>query len=314
MTRLRSRTRMLERELRRGRLRLCSRTWMPERELRRGRLGLRSCLVALIAASCLAPIGTGRAAAQDVGTDAQREAGKALYGKYCSQCHGEKGDGEGYAASHLYPRPRNFTTGKFKIRTTPNGALPTHQDLVNVIKRGMPYTSMPAWTTLSDEEVSDLAYYVTTFSPDFASPERAPKPIALPSAPSTTKESIALGSKLYAETGCVRCHGTKGRGDGPSGPTLTDDWGHAIRAADLAQNWTFRGGSSREDIFRTMSTGLNGTPMPSFADSAPPGPGFRATTDSVPTRPARAARRYAARASHAAGRRVRVRVGTRRWK
>ena len=38
--------------------------------------------------------------------------------------------------------------------------------------------------------------------------------------------------------------------------------------ADLAQSWTFRGGSSREDIFRTMSTGFNGTPMPSFARRA----------------------------------------------
>ena len=107
----------------------------------------------------------------DVGTEAQRESGKRLYGKYCSQCHGEKGDGEGYASTHLRPRPRDFTSGKFKIRTTPNGALPTHQDLVNIIRRGMPYTSMPAWPELSDEEVSNLAYFITTFSPDFANPE-----------------------------------------------------------------------------------------------------------------------------------------------
>ena len=98
-----------------------------------------------------------RVPAQDIGTEAQRESGKKLYLKNCSQCHGEKGDGEGYAAPHLFPRPRNFTTGKFKIRTTPNGALPTHQDLVNIIRRGMPYTSMPAWPTFSDQEVSDLA-------------------------------------------------------------------------------------------------------------------------------------------------------------
>ena len=65
----------------------------------------------------------------------------------------------------------------------------------------------------------------------------------------------------------MKCHGTLGRGDGPSAPTLTDDWGYPIRAADLTQSWTFRGGSSREDIFRAMSTGLNGTPMPSFADA-----------------------------------------------
>ena len=208
--------------------------------------------------------------AQDVGTEAQRESGKKLYLKYCSQCHGDKGDGEGYATPHLRPRPRNFTTGKFKVRTTPNGALPTHQDLVNIIRRGMPYTSMPAWPDLSDQEVSDLAYFITTFSPDFSNPENVPQPVPLPSAPNATNESIELGKKLYEETGCVKCHGTLGRGDGPSAPTLKDDWGHPIRAADLAQSWTFRGGSSREDIFRTMSTGFNGTPMPSFLDALTP--------------------------------------------
>jgi mono/diheme cytochrome c family protein len=234
------------------------------------RLVSRGLMAVLIAACCAAFTGLLRAAAPDVGTEAQRESGKKLYLKYCSQCHGEKGDGEGYAAVHLRPRPRNFTAGKFKVRTTPSGALPTHQDLVNIIRHGMPYTSMPAWPNLSDGEVSDLAYFLTTFSPDFSNPEKAAQPMELPGGPKSSKESIELGKKLYEETGCVKCHGTLGRGDGTSAPTLKDDWDHPIRPADLTQSWTFRGGSSREDIFRTMTTGLNGTPMPSFVDSLKP--------------------------------------------
>lgn len=227
-------------------------------------------VVVLTVSLCAALAGSVPAAAQDVGTDAQREAGKTLYLKFCSQCHGEKGDGEGPASPHLSPRPRNFTSGKYKVRTTPNGALPTHQDLVNIIRRGMPFTSMPPWPTLSDEDVSNLAYFVKTFSADFSNKENVPQPLELPSAPKATQESAELGKKLYEENGCVRCHGSLGRGDGPSAPTLKDDWGYPIRAANLAQSWTFRGGSSREDIFRTMSTGLNGTPMPSFADALTP--------------------------------------------
>jgi cbb3-type cytochrome c oxidase subunit III len=225
--------------------------------------------VALSALAVLT-IGIAPAAAQDVGTDAQRASGKALYAKYCAQCHGENGDGEGYATPHLLPRPRNFTTGKFKVRTTPNGALPTHQDLVNIIRRGMPYTSMPAWPALSDQQVSDLAYFITTFSPDFSNREMVPKAVDLPKGPAATKESIELGKKLFEDSGCIRCHGSQGRGDGPSAPTLKDDFGNPIRAANLAQKWTFRGGSTREDIFRTMTTGFNGTPMPSFQDALTP--------------------------------------------
>ena len=107
-------------------------------------IGPRSCLAVLGALWLAATTGSVRVTAQDVGTEAQRESGKKLYLQNCSQCHGEKGDGQGYATPHLFPQPRNFTLGKFKVRTTPNGALPTHQDLVNVIRRGMPYTSMPA--------------------------------------------------------------------------------------------------------------------------------------------------------------------------
>jgi mono/diheme cytochrome c family protein len=223
-------------------------------------------LIALSGAAMGSP-GPVRAQGPDVGTEAQRESGKKVYQKYCAQCHGDQGDGEGYATPHLLPKPRNFTTGKFKVRTTPTGALPTHQDIVNIIRRGMPYTSMPAWPDLADQEVSDLAYFIKSLAPDFANPEIVPKPVPLPSAPKTTNESIELGKKLYVETGCVRCHGTLGRGDGPSAPTLRDDWGYPLRAANLAQSWTFRGGSTREDIFRTMTTGFNGTPMPGFLDA-----------------------------------------------
>src|SRR5687767_11938063 len=244
----------------------CART--GGRALMRPRLMSRACFAALVAWLC-AGMGSVRPQGQgpDVGTEAQRESGKNLYLKYCSQCHGDKGDAAGYATPHLLPRPRDFTQGKFKVRTTPSGALPSHQDLVNIIRLGMPYTSMPAWPELSDGEVSDLAYFLTTFSADFSNPERVPPPMELPGAPSSTNESIELGKKLYVDTGCIKCHGNLGRGDGPSAPTLTDDLGQPIRAANLTQSWTFRGGPSREDIFRTMTTGLNGTPMPSFVDS-----------------------------------------------
>jgi mono/diheme cytochrome c family protein len=201
---------------------------------------------------------------------AELEAGKKLYEHNCSQCHGDKGDGEGPAAPHLLPKPRDFTSGKFKIRTTPSGALPTDSDITRVIRDGMPYSSMPAWPNFSDGEVADLVSYVKSFYPGFADASRAGKPITLPPAPKWTKQSAEKGKAVYASLGCAGCHGKAGRGEGPSAPTLKDDFGHPLHAADLTYRWTFRGGPTREDIFRTFSTGLNGTPMPSFYDSLKP--------------------------------------------
>ena len=198
---------------------------------------------------------------------AQTEVGKRTYEKYCSQCHGDRGDGQGPAASHLLPRPRDFTAGKFKLRTTPSGALPTDGDLERVIRVGMPYSSMPPWPGLTDDEVKGLVQYVKGFHPGFADPGQAPKPIEMKAPPASSKETIEKGKELYVSLGCVRCHGETGRGEGSSAPTLKDDLGHPIRAADLTYRWTFRGGPRREDVFRTFSTGLNGTPMPSFFDS-----------------------------------------------
>jgi mono/diheme cytochrome c family protein len=207
------------------------------------------------------------AAAPELGTDAQRANGARLYAKFCSQCHGDQGDGKGPAAPMLQPLPRDFTGGKYKIRTTPSGTLPTQSDLESIIRKGMPYTAMPGWPQLSDGEIRDLAYHLKTYAPDFGSAEANADPIEIPSPPAWSEESAAEGRKVYEGNGCLGCHGNLGRGDGTSAPTLKDDWGHPIRAADLTKRWTFRGGPTREDIFRTFSTGVNGTPMPSYADS-----------------------------------------------
>ena len=224
---------------------------------------IRRGIVAAFAALLVAP-----AAAQvDLGTEEQLASGKVVYDKYCGQCHGDTGDGNGYATPRVKPKPRDFTTGKYKFSTTPNGMLPTDDDLRRIVEIGAPYTSMPGWPNLTSAEIQNVIYYLKSFSPDFENPDRYGEPIDIPRPLESTEESIARGRVVYEEQGCAACHGEVGRGDGPSAPTLVDDAGDHIRAADLTQRWTYRGGPTKEDIYRTFSTGLNGTPMPSYADS-----------------------------------------------
>lgn len=203
----------------------------------------------------------------DLGTEEQRAHGQEVYTKWCGQCHGDAGDGQGIATPYLLPEPRDFTSGKYKFRSTPFGALPLEADLERSIRIGLPGTGMPGFPELSDDEVTDVIHYLKTFSSDWQDPAAYSDPVELPSPPSFSAESAARGAEVYVEIGCGRCHGELGRGDGSSAPTLRDDWGDFIRVADLTMPWTFRGGATREDIFRTLTTGIYGTPMAAFGDA-----------------------------------------------
>ena len=68
---------------------------------------------------------------------AQEPRGKAVYEKHCVECHGTSGRGDGPSATFLVPRPRDFTTGKYKIRTTETGSVPSDDDLIASIQRGL---------------------------------------------------------------------------------------------------------------------------------------------------------------------------------
>ena len=192
------------------------------------------------------------------------EEGKRVYEKSCAHCHGTEGRGDGSAAENLLPRPRDFTRGLYKIRSTETGQLPTDQDLFDIITEGMPGSSMPGWeTALSTNERWEVTAYIKTFYEGFKE-NTAPRQIDLASKIAYSEQSVETGKALYTELGCVECHGDVGRGDGTSAPTLTDEWGFQTWPANLAQGWTFRGGGETEDIFKRFIGGIAGSPMPAF--------------------------------------------------
>jgi DMSO reductase family type II enzyme heme b subunit len=191
-------------------------------------------------------------------------AGKAVYEHKCLLCHGEKGDGKGPGAEHLLPRPRDFTRGLYKIRTTANKT-PTDQDLFKIITDGMPGTSMPPWAVLPEKDRWNLVAYLKTFAADAF--KEAPKKLELPKEVSSSADSIKRGKEMFEAIECHKCHGTDGRADGPSRSELKDEWGFPIAPANLTKRWTFRGGGGRTEIATRLANGVLGTPMPAFLDA-----------------------------------------------
>lgn len=196
-------------------------------------------------------------------------AGKAVYDRHCVECHGPGGKGDGGAAHMMAPRPRDFTLGRYKIRSTESGGLPTDDDLLRSIRQGLHGTTMPAWQgLLSDADMRAVLAYVKGFSPRFAT-ETAQGIVTAPVA--SSPQSVGRGVAAYEKLQCGKCHGTDGRGTGAAATTFEDDWRQPLVAADLTEPWTFRGGPSAGDIYMRFRAGMSGTPMPSFKDAASDG-------------------------------------------
>ncbi len=219
--------------------------------------------------------------------------GKAIYRLRCGVCHGEEGAGDGPAADFLYPRPRDFSLGLFKYKTSPGTLPPRDEDLFNTIKHGLVGTAMPGWAgTLSDAQINRLVPVIKGFDITYAwAPETAPDEAfddagrylkddflvveevePAPEPVPFSDESAARGKERFLKA-CKECHGDEGRGNITSGKRLEDDWGYRIWPRDLTKPWSWRvsnlvgtDAETREAtirrIYERISIGIPGTPMP----------------------------------------------------
>jgi mono/diheme cytochrome c family protein len=193
--------------------------------------------------------------------------GKQVYDGHCVECHGPEGKGDGPASFLMTPHPRDFTQGRYKIRSTESGSVPTDDDLLRSVRQGLYASAMPAWQKiLPDDDIQAVVAYVKTFSPRFATDQ----PVLVQPAPPvpSSPQSVARGVAVYEKLQCGKCHGTDGHGTGATATSFEDDWGQPLNAADLTEPWTFRGGATSDEIYMRFRTGMSGTPMPSFKDSA----------------------------------------------
>ena len=195
--------------------------------------------------------------------------GRYVFQKNCVECHGSTGRGNGPWAVELDVKPRNFRTGLFKFRTTPYGKLPVDDDLRRTIRSGISGTAMPVFSHLLGDEVDALIVYLKNLSRSWSDETLLSEPLSIPAIPdwfssaSEQPEHADKGRVRFAAL-CAVCHGPAGKGDGPGGLQLVDAWEQPIRPADLSAPH-HKSGDSPRDLYRTIATGMNGTPMMGFA-------------------------------------------------
>lgn len=211
--------------------------------------------------------------------------GAQLYAKYCAICHGEKGDGTGKFAYLMNPRPRNFQQGDFKLTTTVN-QVPTDDDLLRVLSRGMPGSAMPPWGHLPNSDLMALVRQVrqfhvaavrAKFEADVKSGRMTPQELEaavaertvpaapLPIIPEPVMDDLRWfrGRRLYVEA-CASCHGMDGH---PVAEAVKfDAEGYPVPPRSFV-NGIFKGGMEGHQLYCRVAKGMRGTPMPGY-DSA----------------------------------------------
>lgn len=211
--------------------------------------------------------GAGRASTEAPGlTAADFAAGRMIYEMSCTHCHGSSGRGDGGAAIYLgpysHPRPNNLTAATFKFRSTASGEPPLLSDLMRTIRDGIP-GFMPAYRSLGEQGIRQVAAYIASeFIPVALATESTITYLDYPGPAALTADSIRRGEALYRTLGCAACHGADGR---ETSLHMMDQRGLMVMPMDLSRPDMFGNGSSPEAIYRTLMTGLDGTPMPGYA-------------------------------------------------
>ncbi len=208
--------------------------------------------------------------AEEKALPAPKLSGRELYVQHCARCHGDTGRGDGDAHTMQRPWPRDFTTGQYKFKSTPAGMLPLLTDVERVVTDGIPRTSMPGYKKwLSADEVREVSKYVLGLSKKSGVPPGDGHAVTIPADLVQAKrpfgrERLGRGKKAFL-TNCASCHGADGRGLGDLAGQMKDKDGWLINPVDLTDALGYGGGSRAGDIYKTLTTGIAGSPMPSFA-------------------------------------------------
>ena len=202
-------------------------------------------------------------------------SGWVIYLERCAQCHGELGDGHGPAAANLFPHPRSFRDEPLRWVSAENG-LATDSDLIRVIRRGEPNSSMPGFDDLSPGELADVIQVLRQFavqgirqaahnagiveaeSETWIAQRSLPgNPLSVPPI-STDPAVIERGQQLFQAAHCSACHSPQLEAEQGRQP-LFDSLGHPLLAPNLVSD-RFRGGEDPAAVYHRIAHGNSWDP------------------------------------------------------
>lgn len=164
-------------------------------------------------------------------------AGRAIYARTCSVCHGDRGNGASWAQNSLNPSPRDFTAPKAKELS--------RRHMINTVTYGSPSSAMKGFAVqMSRAEIAAVVDYIRS---TFVFPQGIPADDGIPKvenrghaghdagggadrhaahghATGPADMSLPMPDGLVADAGwgkaffdknCAVCHGAKGDGQGP---------------------------------------------------------------------------------------------------
>jgi len=242
----------------------------------RSRVGAHSALWNILVGGLLSYGNVSAQSAQPERTDGPSR-GALLYEMQCALCHGGSGQADGPASYMLFPPARDFTRGRFKLASTDNG-VPSNEDLIATLKRGMPGSAMPSWSWMPESELQALASHVRELSVagivddlrfgateseeelwKLATSRMTPgAPMDVGHAADLTSENLELGKRAFVAN-CAACHGEDGKG---RHETLRRDEDETLNWARDFTSGILKGGASHDELARRIQVGLHGTAMP----------------------------------------------------
>jgi high-affinity iron transporter len=132
-------------------------------------------------------------------------AGRELYIKNCSQCHGILGYGDGPLAPSFNPPPINFTDMGSTATLSPF-------KIYNTMSFGIQGTKMPSFPNLSDNDKWNLAFYVMTLGANEKGGTNGSKP-PLDKLPSELKDYKILSTLTNDDIGRILDKSTQSKID-----------------------------------------------------------------------------------------------------